>query len=520
LTRLAWSGLNRLPVLPDLAWNLRRNAWNALTTFKFQGNKPAGVPPPVPQERPVLPLPFSSEFPHIPIEGLVVADHVPEDEAQPAKRLFVQAQLGLSRLIPPMQPGLASIPADPNEALGQAYTRAHRRSFRFPVRPSEYAGGVDLGRLAVASPYACYLQAAGDGVFQWDLSGLGGYECHRGLRPPGAVVEFRVAPGDTGLEAVRIESDLGCVGPYDPQWVAAQQVALCAVTTHLSLVRHFNWIHLVAGARLAMTTRNLLPHDHPIRRLLWPHVYGTQYSNQVVTAAQLAPGGDFESVYSYTHRGLCGLFEQTVDDFDLRSIEPGVDAERRGVLAAGFPTPAIDNRRELVGVLRGHISRYLALYFDDDSLAADEPFGHWLAEMERGLPHGVRTLAGGDDVTLEGAAAVLSALVYLATVEHEIVGSGLWDYQLWSDVHPVRVYADGSRPPLDVYQRLVNANLILNAERTPLLGDFSHLALDEWGAAAFSRFHADLRSLQADLDRRPGGCWRMEPKSLKANINA
>ena len=40
---------------------------------------------------------------------------------------------------------------------------------------------------------------------------------------------------------------------------------------------------------------------------------------------------------------------------------------------------------------------------------------------------------------------LVSTLIYLTTVEHEIVGSGVWDYQTWSDVQP----RPGARRRLD-----------------------------------------------------------------------
>ena len=44
----------------------------------------------------------------------------------------------------------------------------------------------------------------------------------------------------------------------DPEWDQACKIALCAASTHLSLVRHFNWVHLAGGAQLAIATRNSL----------------------------------------------------------------------------------------------------------------------------------------------------------------------------------------------------------------------------------------------------------------------
>jgi arachidonate 15-lipoxygenase len=66
----------------------------------------------------------------------------------------------------------------------------------------------------------------------------------------------------------------------------------------------------------------------------------------------------------------------------------------------------------------------------------------------------------------------------------------------------------------------VNANFNLNVDRTALLSDFSPLALDANGADAFRTFRTDLLTLQASLDAGTPEPWRMEPKRLKANINA
>ena len=94
-------------------WRLRRAFWNWLLTFKYRHNKPLVVPPPVAGQRPIEPVPLSSKFPRIPIAGIVVADHVPEDEAQTLPLRFCQLQAGLYHLFSPMQPGVPEIDANP-----------------------------------------------------------------------------------------------------------------------------------------------------------------------------------------------------------------------------------------------------------------------------------------------------------------------------------------------------------------------------------------------------------------------
>src|SRR3712207_8261703 len=55
---------------------------------------------------------------------------------------------------------------------------------------------IDLGRIAVASPYACYVEHTPAGDYQWDLRMLDRYEHHKGLRSIGAHVRFRLNEAD------------------------------------------------------------------------------------------------------------------------------------------------------------------------------------------------------------------------------------------------------------------------------------------------------------------------------------
>jgi hypothetical protein len=501
-------------------WALRRGFWNFLTTSKYRANRPAVIPVPRDASRPIVAVGLASLYPEIPIPNIRVADHVPADEASWVKSRFYDLQVALYRWFSPMQPGLPSIDPDPQKALAGAYTAAHRRCFPAPVLPPEYVGAVDLGSLAVAGPYACYVERAPDGRYQWDLTQLARYEHHDGLRSLGIRVLFDIDPKAGKLEAVQIDCELGSCKPGTPNWELATRLALCAATTHVSLVRHFNGVHLAAGGPLAIATRNALPASHPLRRLMWPHMYGTQYSNEIVTRGQLSPGGDFETIFSFTHSGTCRLFEETYEQYDITVLDPARDAERRGIVRAGFDTPALSNRLAHFDVMHAHAARYLEIYYASDTALRDDASAvAWVEALERLVPNGIHRLLG-EDITRESLARLIAAFIYMAAVEHEILGTGLWNYQMWTHVQPVRVYRSGQREPVDVYQRLVNANLILNVKRAQLMQDFSYLALDERGAAAFRDFQAELRRLQARVEREPFEYWKISPGILEANINA
>jgi hypothetical protein len=503
-----------------MPWRLRRDFWNLLAILKYRTNRPAAIPVPSDEGRRIDVVSFVSQFPEIPIGNIRVADRVPADEASRLKYYFYEFQVAMYRLFSPMQPGLPSIDDDPRKALLDAYTRVHRRLFPAPELPEEYEGEVDLGHLAVAGPYAGYLERTPEGGYHWDLRHLARYEHHRGLRSLGVRVLFHPNEQGSRLDAVGIDCELGECRPGDPDWELAKKIALCAVTNHVSLVRHFNWVHLAAGGPFAIATRNCLGADHPLRRLLWPHMFGTQYSNQIVSKGQMARGGDFETTFSFTHSGMCKLYEDSYDDYDIVVLDPARDAERRGIRGGGFDTPALRNQEALFDVMHAHALRYMALYYScDDDLRSDAAAVDWMASLDRLVPNGIRALSG-PDVTIGGTARLIAALLYLATVQHEVLGTGLWNYQMWTHVQPVRVYKTLEREPIDVYQRLVNANFNLNVKRAPLLQDFSYLALDARGADAFRAFQKDLEALQDRLEAEPFAHWKVYPRKLEANINA
>jgi len=218
-------------------WKLRREFWRKLALFKFSSNKPAIIPIPTDDGQKIKAVSMASQFPGIPIPNIRVADRVPADEAQRSKFYFYEFQVAMYRILSPMQPGLPPVAADQRAALDQAYDNGFRSLFPEPQLPAEYQPQIDLGRIAVASPYACYVERTVAGDYQWDLRILDQYEHHKGLRSIGAEVRFRLNEAERRLEATEIDCDLGVCKPGDANWEQAQKIALCAATTYLSLVR-------------------------------------------------------------------------------------------------------------------------------------------------------------------------------------------------------------------------------------------------------------------------------------------
>jgi len=473
----------------------------------------------------IRPVKLDSVYTSIPIDNIRVADHVPQDEASRLKRLAVSAQVKLTRWYPPMQKGLRPIHAEPERALADAYSKRRTRIYRAPRMPESLElddPSVMLGTLAVEGPFSAYVEKAEKNRFQWDLRHLNdpNYTLHDGLESIGVRVMFDVDRESKSLRATEIRTADSTFKPNDTGWSRAARLALCAVSTDTTLVRHFNWLHLVACSAFAIATRNQLPHGHPLRRLLWPHMFRTQYSNDMIVEVLLSVGGDLENIFSFTAAGLASLYAGTCSRYHIITANPQRDAARRGIRNAGFSTPSQDNLEALFDVMLKHATRYVEAYYKNDkAVQGDVDVRFWLGEMDELFPNGIGTILGGKP-TRNSLAEFCATLIHLVTVHHETLGTNLWDYQLWTHVIPCRVYDDEQRVPVDVYQRLVNANFNLNIHRAKLMRDFTYLAVDQNGKKLFQQFRNELEELNRRMRQVPEVPWQIYPDVLEANVNA
>ena len=511
-----------------LIWLPRRWLWDFIAWGKFFFSRPPPIKRPVDDWQPIVPKRMFEAIPAVPLTEVMVCARgdVPKDERNARNTKFYDIQVRLySTCLSPMQAGLPQINADPQVALKKAFNGLRRKQFPAPKLPAEFLGSPDLGSLAVRGPFACYTTQIGNNSFAWDLDMLNGYQHHPDLIKIGSRVRFSVDTIQRSLLAYQIDCALSPnpITPTDPEWDQATKIVLCAASTHLSLVRHFNWVHLAGAAQLAIATRNCLKANHPLFRLLWPYIYGTQQSNDMVTRGQMAPGGDFETIFSLKFDEMCRLFDDTYEKYKHIVNDPEKDGDSRGVRGVGFDTPTQHNLEDLFEVLHHFVRNYLKIYYSENPTGAngvrrDPETLAWLTELKTRVPKGV----GVDPTTVTRAslARMLAGQLYLVTVQHEILGSFMWNYQLWTHRQPARIYNDFRREPLDVYQRLVNANFNLNVHRRALMDDFNNVALDYRAQLVMIQFQADLAKLQAEMESQPRAVWRIYPRDLKVNINA
>lgn len=505
-----------------VGWRFTRWFWTRWQLLRFRLSKPQEIGPPRWNDGELAVVPLGQVYRKIPLQRVRAVKVPPKEESPLGMRLLIGTGLFLTRIVPAMRADLPEVDADEGRALDDAGIDTYSKRLRRPVRPSAYdePGAPNLARLAVESPYALFLERDDGGQLQWDFRRLSDYEHHDGLCILGLRVLFDPDSATRQLRATRIESDeLGAIEPGDEGWERAATLAVCAATTHLALTRHFNYVHLISGDHWDVATRNRLAADHPLYRLVWPHIFNSFYTNYGVTRVQLLPDGDYVNMFSFTHDGLLELFDDMYERYDIAITDPAADWTRRNLgTAEPFEHPSHDNLVDLFEVMHRHARRYLDLYYStDDVLRADPAVGAWLAELGGLVPNGLGAVER--ELTIGNLARLIAGYIYEGNTIHDLAGTTLWDYQLWAASNPTRLYRDRRRPPVDVFQRVINNNFALQIRRAPLLADYGQVALDDRGAAVFTEFYADCRALQERYNEVPAGPWRMEPKNLEINMN-
>ena len=191
--------------------------------------------------------------------------------------------------------------------------------------------------------------------------------------------------------------------------------------------------------------------------------------------------------------------------------------DREGRKVSGLT--ALNTAEQKFDLMFEHTKRYVNAYYEsDEDLQDDRSVSAWLSDLDSLIPNGLNgALSSG--LTRDGLARVIAAYIYEGNTIHDLTGTSLWDYQLWVDRNPVRIYKDGRRLPVDVYQRLIVNNFALQIKRAPMLADYGQVALDDQGAALFAQFCQECQSLQDRYDQTAAGPWRMEPKNLEISMN-
>jgi arachidonate 15-lipoxygenase len=427
--------------------------------------------------------------------------------------LMVQALHALQDLYPVVSEHQPEAPRDPRERLRQAYPWLFRLVRTPPVWHAELAQaqqrGTLLDLLAVGGPYAKLLERSARQEYVIDLDYLRGYPVRPGLARLGCRIRYEDRGRTVSVRAIEYEGKF--VRPGDTLWPMAERVALCSLSTHTTVWRHGMQYHVGGVAPFAVATHQLPP-DHPLRRLLAPHMADTLSTNYH-THLTLRRNGFDVTGFSFSYDTILRYYDDGARYFDIRRLDPRQDAGAREI-GADLEYPHQPQAERYFDLFSAYTTEYLSRYYPDEaSVAQDAAVRAWFDTLNR---HVMRGLSGyAPALTRESLARLCALYMYTVSVEHE--DNTMWNYAMFL---PATVRDDGRGESVGQVQAVVNFELLISSATNRLMNDASHVALDPQGAAVMRGFQSRLAQLQEQMEHEPARYWRILPRDLEASVSA
>jgi arachidonate 15-lipoxygenase len=213
---------------------------------------------------------------------------------------------------------------------------------------------------------------------------------------------------------IRFGEDFETIVPTDRRWESAKVHYGVAECIHHTFARHLPQTHFVVEPIVIATRRKLVSREHPIYRLLEPHLVGTNAVNWVARNTippDSSPFSDFVGSDVWSTFKLCGdAFEAAARAF--LPVYNGHDFP-----ADDLRYPWRDDSAAVEAQLRWWVESFVALHYPSDKdVVSDERLQQWGAEIRhrrKGRLEGFPFLD-----SIEALQTALTTIIVHATIQH------------------------------------------------------------------------------------------------------
>ena len=516
---LGWMSTIRAAVLRDrprmqrVAWFFRQQVWATVWSFIVVMRLwPRRVPVPA-ADVPIRLIPAPETYPDFQSPTLVVPSDVPREEMSLPGAITVQAIHALQDLYPVVSTYQPEASRDPRERARHGYPWLFRLVRSPPVWHADLVEAQQRGRLldvlAVGGPYAKLLERSARREYLIDLDYLRGYPVRDGLSRLGCRIRYE--DRDTSVTVTGVEHNGTLVTPGDTRWPLAERIALCSLATHTTVWRHGMQYHVGGVAPFAVATHQL-PSAHPLRRLMAPHMADT-ISTNYHTHLTLRRNGFDVTGFSFSYDTILRYYDDGAKYFDLRRLDPRVDASRREI-GPDLEYPHLTQASRYFDLFVSYAGEYIAHYYPDDvSLAQDGAVRTWFEALNRQIVKGISSYT--PELNRASLTRLCALYMYSVSAEHE--DNTMWNYAMFL---PATVREDGRGESVGQVQAVINFELLISSATNRLMNDASHVALDPEGAAVMRGLQSRLVRLQEQMEREPQRHWQIMPRHLEASVSA
>ena len=333
-------------------------------------------------------------------------------------------------------------------------------------------------------------------AFKVDISSLGELDVRDGNERMGAIAYF---DENRNLLSIYVSNDDATYVSGDDLWEHAKWHFRSAVFAYVTIVNHLGSLHLCISELTMEASREQLPADHPLRRLLKPHVY--QAAKTQTTAAKILAEdhGIAHRLWPFNFDGLVELLKEGTDTAPFEAFPQWLKNSGLSNLSDEMYPYATDGLA-LYEICRDYVAGYVDIYFPGESIVSDPAVQAFWQQIDTALPNS--TL--GTLQTKDQLVDLVAQIIFAVSGWHSHVGA-LTRYLADPRFLTCKVRAGSELADIQSTFLVYSLNAVTGVNQPKLLDDYTHMFLElnkDQAVEVFQKFQDDLIALGREIDVR------------------
>ena len=333
-------------------------------------------------------------------------------------------------------------------------------------------------------------------AFKVDVSSLGELAVREGNERMGAIAYF---DENRNLLSIYVSNDDATYVSGDDLWEHAKWHFRCAVFAYVTIVNHAAGLHLCISELTMEACREQLPADHPLRRLLKPHVFQAGVTQTIAGQFLVAEGGIVHRLWPFNFDGLVELLKEGTETAPFEPFPQWLKNSGLSNLSDEMYPYATDGLA-LYEICRDYVAGYVDIYFPGESIVSDPAVQAWWQQLNATIPKsGLGALQTKDQVV-----DLVAQIIFAVSGWHSHVGA-LTRYLADPRFVAGKVRAGSELPDIQSTFLIYSLNAVTGIYQPKLLDDYTHMFLElnkDQAVEVFQKFQDSLIALGHEIDVR------------------
>lgn len=231
-------------------------------------------------------------------------------------------------------------------------------------------------------------------------------------------------------------------------WALAKLHVKSADGNYHELISHLGLTHLLIEP-FAVSTHRMLDVNHPVFKLVLPHIQGTLFINNAAVTSLVAPEGIVDRLLGGTIETDWQVTATAVSTVNFNDRMLPNQLKGRAVADPKLPLnyPYRDDALDVWGAIKQWANDYLTIFYkSDDEVAQDENLQNWLTDLTSktgGRINGLGEKKNGKLglYTVDYLVDVITMVIFTASAQHATVNFPQLSTMSYSPAMPLATYA-------------------------------------------------------------------------------